>query len=107
MEFPVSSILNDPQAMNVFVLELLNLHRGQGHDIQWRDAIQCPTEEQYCDMVIDKTGGLFRLAVGLMQAFATQNKDVDLAPLVKEADTWFERFIFWMQESFARLLVRR
>ena len=42
-----------------------------------------------------------------MQAFATQNKDVDLAPLVKEADTWSEHFIFWMQESFARLLVRR
>ena len=82
--------LNDPHAMNVFVLELLNLHRGQGHDIQWRDAIQCPTEEQYCDMVIDKTGGLFRLAVGLMQAFATQNKDVDLAPLVNDLAMYFQ-----------------
>jgi geranylgeranyl diphosphate synthase, type III len=76
--------------MNVFVLELLNLHRGQGHDIQWRDAIQCPTEEQYCDMVVDKTGGLFRLAVGLMQAFATQNKDVDLAPLVNDLAMYFQ-----------------
>jgi geranylgeranyl diphosphate synthase type 3 len=82
--------LNNPQAMNVFVLELLNLHRGQGHDIQWRDAIKCPTEEQYCDMVVDKTGGLFRLAVGLMQAFATENKEVDLAPLVNNLAMYFQ-----------------
>mmetsp|Transcript_39908 Transcript_39908/g.60290 ORF Transcript_39908/g.60290 Transcript_39908/m.60290 type:complete len:91 (-) Transcript_39908:1015-1287(-) len=25
--------LNNPKAMRVFVLEILNLHRGQGHDI--------------------------------------------------------------------------
>jgi geranylgeranyl diphosphate synthase type 3 len=28
------------------VAELLNLHRGQGQDILWRDTLQCPTEEQ-------------------------------------------------------------
>ena len=61
-------MLGSPRAMNVFVLELLNLHRGQGQDILWRDQLRCPTEEQYRAMVLDKTGGLFRLAVGLMQA---------------------------------------
>jgi geranylgeranyl diphosphate synthase type 3 len=59
--------------MNVFVLELLNLHRGQGQDILWRDQLRCPTEEQYRAMVLDKTGGLFRLAVGLMQAVQDEN----------------------------------
>ena len=82
--------LNNPQAMNVFVLELLNLHRGQGHDIQWRDSIRCPTEEEYCSMVADKTGGLFRLAVGLMQAFATQKRDVNLTPLVNNLALYFQ-----------------
>jgi geranylgeranyl diphosphate synthase type 3 len=82
--------LNNSQAMNVFVLEILNLHRGQGHDIQWRDAIQCPTEEEYCKMVADKTGGLFRLAVGLMQAFATANKETDFAPLVRNLAMYFQ-----------------
>ena len=59
--------LNSRAAMDVFVLELLNLHRGQGQDILWRDTVRCPTLEEYETMVLDKTGGLFRLAVGLMQ----------------------------------------
>jgi geranylgeranyl diphosphate synthase type 3 len=63
--------LNCPRALHVFVQELLNLHRGQGQDILWREECRCPTEEQYRQMVLDKTGGLFRLAVGLMQAIAT------------------------------------
>jgi geranylgeranyl diphosphate synthase type 3 len=62
--------LHNPEALDIFVGELLNLHRGQGHDIKWRDDVHCPTEDEYISMVLDKTGGLFRLAVGLMQAFA-------------------------------------
>ena len=54
--------------MHIFVQELLNLHRGQGQDILWREQCRCPSEAQYKQMVLDKTGGLFRLAVGLMQA---------------------------------------
>mmetsp|Transcript_19101 Transcript_19101/g.53055 ORF Transcript_19101/g.53055 Transcript_19101/m.53055 type:complete len:341 (+) Transcript_19101:110-1132(+) len=82
--------LRNPQAMNVFVGELLNLHRGQGHDILWRDDVRCPTEEQYLEMVKDKTGGLFRLAVGLMQAFATDMKDSDFSPLVDNLALYFQ-----------------
>lgn len=55
--------------IGVFTSELLNLHRGQGQDIVWRDENTCPTLEQYEAMVLDKTGGLFRLAVGLMVQF--------------------------------------
>jgi len=62
--------LNNPKAMEVFVSEMLNLHRGQGYDIMWRDQCHCPTEEEYRAMVLNKTGGLFRLSVGLMQAFS-------------------------------------
>ena len=67
--------LRVPTAMDVFVKELLCLHRGQGLDILWRDQSVCPSESEYKQMVIDKTGGLFRLAIGLMQAFsdATNN----------------------------------
>ena len=61
--------LRSRRAMDVFVSELLNLHRGQGQEILWRDRAICPTEAQYNSMVLDKTGGLFRLAVGLMAAF--------------------------------------
>lgn len=31
--------------------ELLNLHRGQGMDLYWRDSLTCPTEQEYIDMV--------------------------------------------------------
>lgn len=31
--------------------DLLELHRGQGKDIYWRDCNQCPAEEEYLEMV--------------------------------------------------------
>lgn len=45
--------LENPQAVSCFVQELLNLHRGQGRDILWRDINRCPTEEDYESMVLD------------------------------------------------------
>ncbi|KAA0203433.1 hypothetical protein HAZT_HAZT007628 [Hyalella azteca] len=62
--------LEHPQAVNVFCEQLLELHRGQGLDIHWRDSFACPTEEQYKQMTICKTGGLFGLAIRLMQLFS-------------------------------------
>lgn len=41
-------------------------------------------------MVKDKTGGLFRLAVGLMQGFATTNKNKNFAPLVNNLAMYFQ-----------------
>lgn len=41
-------------------------------------------------MVKDKTGGLFRLAVGLMQAFATRHQDTDYTPLVDNLALYFQ-----------------
>lgn len=35
--------------------ELLNLHRGQGLDLLWRDSLTCPTEEEYIHMVINSS----------------------------------------------------
>ncbi|KAL7422096.1 hypothetical protein Q5752_002739 [Cryptotrichosporon argae] len=66
--------------VGVVTEELLNLHRGQGLDLFWRDSLTCPTEEEYIHMVLGKTGGLFRLAVKLMMAKSESN--VDYVPLV-------------------------
>lgn len=41
-------------------------------------------------MILDKTGGLFRLAVGLMQSFATANKEKDFTPLVNNLGLYFQ-----------------
>ena len=43
-------------------------------DLFWRDTIRCPTEDEYLEMVGNKTGGLFRLAVRLMQAKSSSDK---------------------------------
>ncbi|CAG2191856.1 GGPS1 [Mytilus edulis] len=45
-------MLEHPEATKVFTEQLLELHRGQGMDIYWRDSVVCPTEEEYNTMVI-------------------------------------------------------
>ncbi len=68
--------LNNPKTIVIYTEELLNLHRGQGMDLFWRDTLTCPSEEDYLEMVGNKTGGLFRLAVKLMQVESSSNKSV-------------------------------
>ena len=34
-----------------FAEQLIELHRGQGKDIYWRDCYICPTEDEYMIMV--------------------------------------------------------
>lgn len=63
--------MNNPTLISIFTEELLNLHRGQGMDLYWRDSLTCPSEADYLEMVGNKTGGLFRLAIKLMQAEST------------------------------------
>ncbi|KAL9086095.1 MAG: hypothetical protein Q9165_007307 [Trypethelium subeluteriae] len=69
--------LQQPQATNIFVQELLNLHRGQGMDLYWRDSLTCPSEHEYLDMVSNKTGGLFRLAVKLMEVESPHDRNCE------------------------------
>lgn len=72
--------LKNQKAVSIFAEELLNLHRGQGMDLFWRDTLTCPTEDDYLEMVSNKTGGLFRLGIKLMQA--ESRSLVDCVPLV-------------------------
>ena len=68
--------LNNEEVTRIYMEELVNLHRGQGMDLFWRDTLRCPTEDEYLEMVGNKTGGLFRLAVRLMQAKSDSNQYV-------------------------------
>jgi geranylgeranyl diphosphate synthase type 3 len=74
----------------VVTSELLNLHRGQGLDLLWRDSLTCPTEEEYVSMVNNKTGGLFRIAIKLLMACATTHANVDYIPLVNLIGVYFQ-----------------
>ncbi|CAG8493733.1 439_t:CDS:2, partial [Scutellospora calospora] len=53
---------DNPEMLKVYTFELLNLHRGQGMEIHWRDTLTCPSEAEFIEMVSNKTGGLLRLA---------------------------------------------
>ena len=74
--------------IDIFIEEVLRLHRGQGLDILWRDSNHCPTEQEYLFMVVDKTGGLFRLAVRLAQSQSTVASD--FIPLVNSIGSYFQ-----------------
>lgn len=81
--------LGSQEGNKIFTEELLNLHIGQGMDIFWRDNNKCPTESEYIEMVKQKTGGLFRLAIGLMNA-CSNVKNLDLIPLVNDLSIHFQ-----------------
>ncbi|KAJ2812153.1 geranylgeranyl diphosphate synthase 1, partial [Coemansia furcata] len=42
--------MSNSRLVDIFTEELLNLHRGQGMDLYWRDTLTCPSEEQYLEM---------------------------------------------------------
>nr|CAD7258676.1 unnamed protein product [Timema shepardi] len=67
--------LNHPEATRVYTEQLLELHRGQGMEIYWRDNYICPSEDEYKRMTKRKTGGLFMLAIRLMQLFSENKED--------------------------------
>lgn len=57
-------------------------------DLYWRETVTCPSEADYLEMVSNKTGGLFRLAIKLMQA--TSPASTDYVSLVNLVGTIFQ-----------------
>lgn len=69
----------------VIIDEMINLHHGQGVDIYWRDnRQQIPSEDAYLAMAMDKTSGLFRMIVKLLDVFqaSTSSSFIELANLI-------------------------
>jgi len=89
--------LNHAGAAKAFTEQLLELHRGQGLDIYWRDNLKCPSETQYKEMVKRKTGGLFMLAVRLMQLYS--DHEGDFRPLVDTLGLYFQ-----IRDDYANLV---
>ncbi|KAI8393500.1 geranylgeranyl pyrophosphate synthase [Radiomyces spectabilis] len=80
--------LNNPRMVTIYTDELINLHRGQGMELFWRDTLTCPSEAEFLEMVDNKTGGLLRLAVKLMQE-ASQSS-IDYTGLVSKIGIHFQ-----------------
>lgn len=53
-------------SFTVCATEMRKLFIGQGHDLLWSRQHRCPSEAEYFEMIDGKTGGLFRLLVGLL-----------------------------------------
>lgn len=68
--------------VQIFTAELLNAHRGQGLEIFWRENCICPTEEQYLEMVANKTACLLRLGIALMVGYRGPAASVTDSPIV-------------------------
>lgn len=81
---------NNLAAVQCFTKEMNQLHQGQGMDIYFRDNLICPSEDEYRVMVCKKTGGLFRLAYGLMKAFSVQPSDPSILELVENIGLYFQ-----------------
>lgn len=78
--------LQSTLAVQAFTSEMCNLHRGQGRDIHWRLTSHIASEKEYIEMVQDKTGGLFRLALRVMNAVAIQPTKYNLDSNVEDKD---------------------
>ncbi|KAH0951841.1 hypothetical protein HN011_000126 [Eciton burchellii] len=70
--------LKNPKVTKIISEHLLELVRGQGIDIIWRDEFDCPSEEDYKHMILQKTGSVFSLSASLMKLFSSFNEDLSL-----------------------------
>ncbi|KAJ7302215.1 isoprenoid synthase domain-containing protein [Mycena albidolilacea] len=76
--------------VSIITSELISLHRGQGLELLWRDSLDCPTEDQYINMVNNKTGGFLRIGIKLLMACGTTNVDIDYVPLANLIGVHFQ-----------------
>ncbi|CAF1514011.1 unnamed protein product, partial [Adineta steineri] len=73
-----------PRAVFIIVHHLVELHNGQGLDIWWRDNHVCPSEDEYCQMIVSKCGGLFRMAIELLRLFSPIQSDMRKNELIDD-----------------------
>lgn len=84
VHYPINDVLH------VVTDEIIALYQGQGLELLWRDNMQCPTEDEYIGMAVNKTGGFLRIAIKLMKLFATDNIDKNFIPLVNVISVYYQ-----------------
>jgi len=71
------------QLHRIYSEEMLNIHFGQNWDIHWHNGKKMPSEQQYIQMVINKTSVLPRLCIRMISAMM----DVDPTKMVRYTET--------------------
>ncbi|KAK2052113.1 geranylgeranyl pyrophosphate synthase [Colletotrichum caudatum] len=84
--------LRSPIKTAILIEELESLFLGQSEDLFWKYQVECPSIEDYMEMIDNKTGGLFRLCVRLLQAESTRTDvlDLDPRPFVRQLSLYFQ-----------------
>ncbi|PQE07883.1 geranylgeranyl pyrophosphate synthase protein [Rutstroemia sp. NJR-2017a WRK4] len=101
--------LDSPNSVSIFIEEMKNLHIGQSYDLYWTRSMECPSEEEYLEMVDNskrlmytialkdvclpthsETGGLFRLLARLLLAHQTQLEQSELDNFVSLTGKYFQ-----------------
>ncbi|CAG8660725.1 18913_t:CDS:2 [Racocetra persica] len=44
---------DNSEMLKIYTSELINLHRGQGMELHWRDTLSCPSETEFIEMIRD------------------------------------------------------
>nr|A0A2L0VXR5.1 RecName: Full=Geranylgeranyl pyrophosphate synthase; Short=GGPP synthase; Short=GGPPSase; Short=GGS; AltName: Full=(2E,6E)-farnesyl diphosphate synthase; AltName: Full=Dimethylallyltranstransferase; AltName: Full=Farnesyl diphosphate synthase; AltName: Full=Farnesyltranstransferase; AltName: Full=Geranylgeranyl diphosphate synthase; AltName: Full=Geranyltranstransferase; AltName: Full=Pleuromutilin biosynthetic cluster protein synthesis protein G [Clitopilus passeckerianus]AVA16671.1 geranylger len=74
----------------IYTEEMIELHRGQGIEIWWRDQRSPPSVDQYIHMLEQKTGGLLRLGVRLLQCHPGVNNRADLSDIALRIGVYYQ-----------------
>lgn len=64
----VRKLSNSDKCLDILFSQLKKIFVGQSNDLRWTRLNECPSKQQYIDMVDGKTGGLFHLVVELLLA---------------------------------------
>ncbi|BAE64279.1 unnamed protein product [Aspergillus oryzae RIB40] len=82
--------LDNQRCMDVFVEEMRNLFIGQSFDLYWTRQGECPSQDEYLEMI--SQSGLFRLLTRLMteKASTQHNSTITLDSLVSLLGQYFQ-----------------
>ena len=88
----ISDARKREEIVRVHNSELFNLHFGQNWDIHWHNGKLMPTEEQYLQMVINKTSVLPRLCASLISIIVgvDQNQSQKMCEFIESLGAAFQ-----------------
>ncbi|CAF1074214.1 unnamed protein product [Adineta steineri] len=95
--------LDHPRVGSILVDHMIELHKGQGLDIWWRDNHICPSEDEYCQMITGKSGGLFHLAIELLRLFSPMQSDIKKNKLIDDLCQALT-FLFQIRDDYCNLV---
>ncbi|XP_050664802.1 terpene synthase-like [Leptidea sinapis] len=72
----------------IFREQTIQMLRGQGKEIYWRDNFICPTEDQYMTHLTQKTGDMFLFCFRLLQLFS--DSTIDYSGFVRKLGMYFQ-----------------